>query len=213
MTDKTMTDSKLQEFIANTAARGRITFGDVSRLRRDHLPNGVASREQVEMLMRLDCSVVRVDRAWTEWLATSVVGFVLCDERPVDGSESATCKWLKALVAAIGKSTKASRQIAREIRCDAERAAPVTPALTKTPASAKKSAAKETTAAKKSPVKKSTAKESVKERRSVAPAAIAKPASTPAGAMRLAAYVTFDCRNLAGSFARTMPQPFFGPML
>jgi hypothetical protein len=203
MTDKTMTDSKLQEFVANTAARGRITFGDVSRLRRDHLPNGVASREQVEMLMRLDSSVVRVDRAWTEWLSAIVVGFVLCDERPIDGSESATCKWLKALFAAIRKSTKASRQIAREIRCDAERTAPATPALTKAASPAKASA----------PGKKSPVKKIVKESTSVAPAVVAKPASAPASAMRSAAYVTFDCRNLAGSFARTMPQPFFGPML
>jgi hypothetical protein len=84
----------------------------------------------------------------------------------------------------------------------------VTPAPIKTAAPAKKSAAKESATAKKSPVKK-TAKNST----SVAPAVVAKPVSAPAGAMRLAAYVTFDCRNLAGSFARTMPQPFFGPML
>ena len=46
-----MDNSKLQDFVTITVLHNRITFGDVRRLQRDYLPHGLASREQVEMLL------------------------------------------------------------------------------------------------------------------------------------------------------------------
>jgi hypothetical protein len=180
-----MSNSKLQEFVDNAAARGRITFGDVRRLRRDYLPTGISHCEEAEMLIRLDSSVEHTDRAWTDWLTTTIVDFAFCNSPPTEAGASATSAWLKALLAANGTSTKASRRIARDIQRDADRASPTTS------------------------VRAKITKKAAPRARAVVPEAVGNPEN----AIRLAAYVTFDCRNLAGSFARTVPQPFFGPIL
>src|SRR3954454_13302426 len=49
-------------------AKSRITFGDVCRVRRDILPDGVTCREEAELLLRVDRLVGRADRSWIEWL-------------------------------------------------------------------------------------------------------------------------------------------------
>src|SRR5262245_46315161 len=111
-----MSNTKLQEFITNTAARGRITFGDVRRLQRDYLPGGVTTYDEAEMLIRLDGSVDRADKAWAAWFVTVIVDFALLGEHAIDGVEGGPRQWLKDFLAATGTSTKATRKIGREIR-------------------------------------------------------------------------------------------------
>ena len=116
-----MNVSTLQDFVAKTTARNRITFGDVRRLQRDVLPDGVSSRPQAELLLRLDAAVARVDRAWIDWLVAAITDFVVWGERPTGAVETEAALWLKELLAAAGTPTKAARRIAREIRRQAER--------------------------------------------------------------------------------------------
>src|SRR5262245_19443954 len=113
-------NTKLQEFVTNTAARARITFGDVRRLQRDYLPGGVTTCDEAEMLIRVDGSVDRADKAWADWLVAVIVDFALCNEQPIDAAGSGTREWLKGILAAIGTSTKAARRIGREIRRHAD---------------------------------------------------------------------------------------------
>jgi hypothetical protein len=181
-----MNNTKLQEFVTNASARSRITFGDVSRLKRDYLPDGVSSCEEAEALIQLDSKVGRADRAWSDWLVAAIVDFADGDEEPIDGTASATRERLQAILAATGASTKASRRIAREIRCDAERASPMTPV----------------------PAKKNARKQSA-----VAQPVVSAAVSDTGKAPPSAAYASFDYRHLAGSFVRSMPQPFFHPIL
>jgi hypothetical protein len=111
-------NSKLQEFVTNTAARGRITFGDLRRLQRDHLPGGVSTFDQAEMLIRLDATVGRTDRAWTEWFVAAIVDFAGSRERSTAPDGSGADEWLKKLLATTG--TKTARRIARAIQMNCE---------------------------------------------------------------------------------------------
>lgn len=113
-----MNNSKLQDFVTDSAARSRITFGDVRRLQRNYLPGGVSTCEEAEMLIRLDGVVSRADKAWTDWLVSAIVDFAMSGEQPVDGVESGTRERLKSVLA--GASTKAARRLRREIRRTAE---------------------------------------------------------------------------------------------
>jgi len=47
----TMNNTKLQDFVTQTAARSQITFGDVRRLRRDCLPGGINAGEESDRLL------------------------------------------------------------------------------------------------------------------------------------------------------------------
>jgi hypothetical protein len=116
-----MNTTALQDFVTKTAARNRITFGDVRRLQRAILPNGISSREEAELLIRLDAQMARVDSTWIDWLVAAITDFVVWGERPTGAVETEAAMWLKDLLAATGTPTKAARRIAREIRREAVR--------------------------------------------------------------------------------------------
>src|SRR3712207_3637518 len=115
-----MTPTSLQDFLTKTAAKNRITFGDVRRLQRDVLPDGITSREDAEGLIRLDGLVARADGAWTEWLVAQITDFVVWGERPTGAVEEEAGAWLTGCLAEAGP-TKAARRIARQIRREAHR--------------------------------------------------------------------------------------------
>ena len=58
-----MRGTSLQDFVCRAMAYNRISFGDLRRLRRDILPDGITTREQTEMLLALDLAVERADKA------------------------------------------------------------------------------------------------------------------------------------------------------
>ena len=118
-----MSSLSLQDFVSRTGAKSRITFGDVRRLQRDVLPDGISSREEAELLLRLDGQVTRADEAWADWLVTGITDFVVWGERPTGAVEGEAALWLKSLLNATDAPTKAARRIAREIRREAEQVA------------------------------------------------------------------------------------------
>jgi hypothetical protein len=120
-----MENSKLQDFVTITVLHNRITFGDVRRLQRDYLPQGVASREHVEMLLQLDGMIDRADRAWADWLVAAVFDFAVFSERSVDAVESGTCDWLLDHLAALDVSTKVTRRLERDLHQALEPIAPI----------------------------------------------------------------------------------------
>ncbi len=120
-----MDNSKLQDFVTITVLHNRITFGDVRRLQRDYLPHGLASREQVEMLLHLDGVIDRADRAWADWLVSAVFDFAVFSERSVDAVESGTCDWLLDHLAALDISTKVTRRLERDLQQALEPIAPI----------------------------------------------------------------------------------------
>jgi hypothetical protein len=116
-----MSTTSLQDFIAKTAAKKRITFGDVRRLQRSILPDGIVDREQADQLLDLDRAVARADAAWADWLVAGVVDFAVWGERPTGIVEGEAASWLGEALTRGGPLTKAGRRIAREVRREAER--------------------------------------------------------------------------------------------
>ena len=58
--------STLREFVTKALLTKRIGFGDLRRLQRDILPDGITTREEAEVLIALDQAIERIDKAWTE---------------------------------------------------------------------------------------------------------------------------------------------------
>jgi hypothetical protein len=85
-----MVNSSLQAFANNIQRAGRISFGDVQRLQRDILPDGISSREGAELLLTLAQTVGRADCAFGDWLVATVVDFVVWGLRPTGTVDAET---------------------------------------------------------------------------------------------------------------------------
>jgi hypothetical protein len=113
-----MERSDLSEFVQQVISRGRITYGDIKRLQRKVLPDGVMTREEAEALLILDRTVERMDPTWAAYLSDTIVDFVVWGCRPTGYVDRETARWLETLLGV--KSTKAARRILREVLHEAE---------------------------------------------------------------------------------------------
>ena len=113
-----MINSSLQAFASNVQKAGRISFGDVQRLQRDILPDGISSRAQAELLLTLDQSVRRADRAFADWLVAMMVDFVVWGTRPTGVIDGETAAWLTPFLG--GQRTRTMRRLARELAAEAD---------------------------------------------------------------------------------------------
>ena len=77
-----MINLSLQVFANKVQKTGRISFGDVKRLQRDILPEGISSREEAEILLALDRTLGRADCYFADWLVAMMVDFVVWGTRP-----------------------------------------------------------------------------------------------------------------------------------
>ena len=114
-----MSKISLQTFTDIVCAKNRIGFGDVCRLGRVILPDGVTSREEAEILIRLDRDVSRQDPAWATWLVGALVDYVVWGERPTGIVDSGKAAWITAALDGGGKATRTARLLAREIAREA----------------------------------------------------------------------------------------------
>ena len=114
-----MINSSLQTFASNVQNAGRISFGDVQRLQRDILPDGISSRAEAELLLTLDQTVSRADRAFADWLVAMMVDFVVWGVRPTGTVDAQTAAWLTPFLAG-QRATKAMRRLARELAAETD---------------------------------------------------------------------------------------------
>jgi hypothetical protein len=122
-----VTDTNLQDFVTSTAARSHITFGDVRRLQRNWLPEGITTREEAEALICLNGKVGRADKTWAQWLVTAITDFAANRERhgvAADQGDQGTVEWLERLLRTATMSTSLGRRIARELRREIARLHP-----------------------------------------------------------------------------------------
>jgi hypothetical protein len=110
-----MTENALSAFVSKAAAKSRITFGDVRRLQRDILPEGVTSRQEAELLITLDQNVGKADRGWADYLVETIMEFVVWVEEPTGSIDDDTVLWLAEALSSGGALTKNGRLIAREV--------------------------------------------------------------------------------------------------
>src|SRR3954447_19898724 len=121
-----MINSALQAFASKVQKAGRISFGDVKRLQRDALPDGISCREEAEPLLTLEQSVSRADRAFSDWLVAMVVDFVVWGMRPTGTVDAETTAWLTPFL--VGqRATKTMRGLAPGLAAGAERGATALP--------------------------------------------------------------------------------------
>ena len=121
-----MINSSLQAFARNVQMAGRISFNDVKRLQRDILPDGISSRAEAELLLTLDQSVSRADRAFADWLVAMKVAFVVWGVRPTGTVNAETAAWLTPFL--VGqRATKTTRRLARELAAEADHCATALP--------------------------------------------------------------------------------------
>src|SRR3954469_17075708 len=114
-----MVNSSLQAFANKVQAAGRISFGDVKRLQRDILPDGISSREEAELLLTLAQTVGRADRAFGDWLVAVMGDFVVWGLRPTGTVDVETAVWLAPFL--VGqRTTKTMRRLAQELAAEAE---------------------------------------------------------------------------------------------
>src|SRR3954452_14061665 len=121
-----MINSSLQAFADQALKAGRISFGDVKRLQRDILPDGISSRVQAELLLTLDQTISRADRAFADWLVAMMVDFVVWGVRPTGSVDAETAAWLTPFL--VGqRTTKTMRRLARELAAEAQQGGIVLP--------------------------------------------------------------------------------------
>src|SRR5215213_4522173 len=114
-----MINSSLQTFANKVQEAGRISFGDVKRLQRDILPDGISSREEADLLLTLEPTVGQADRAFADWLVAMVVDFVVWGMRPTGTVDAETAAWLTPFL--LGqRATKTMRRLARELAAEAD---------------------------------------------------------------------------------------------
>lgn len=116
-----MNTCTLQSFEAAVIASNRINFGDVRRLQRRIIPEGISTREDAERLIAIDATIGRADPAWSDWLVAAIVDFAVWGERPTGYVEGEAAAWLAATLQKSGTTTRAARLIVREIAREAER--------------------------------------------------------------------------------------------
>jgi hypothetical protein len=109
-----MSKISLSQFVGKLRQTGRIGFGDVQRLQRNILPDGIGTRQEAELLIELDRHVSRADDAWSSFLVATLVEFVVWAERPTGVVNEDTARWLAAILSA-APATKTARRIAREV--------------------------------------------------------------------------------------------------
>src|SRR4051794_3403451 len=105
-----MVNSSLRAFASNVQKAGRISFGDVKRLQRDILPDGIGSRAEAELLLTLEQTVSRADRAFANWLVAMMVDFVVWGLRPTGSVDAQTAAWLTPFLAG-PRTTKTMRHL------------------------------------------------------------------------------------------------------
>ena len=101
-------------FARKVSASNRLLFADLRRLRRDILPDGITSREEVEVLLGLG-HLKRLDEEWPAYLAEAVAAFVIAASEP-PSIDPATTAWLVAVLTTAKPRTAAAvvRTLERE---------------------------------------------------------------------------------------------------
>jgi hypothetical protein len=104
-----MDNTSLRDFASRAASSGRIRFGDLRRLQRNVLPNGITTREDAEALLDLNQAVSRADPDWPGWLSSALKAYAASG----DGIDPQKAAWLAERLAAW--RTKAAQTLARQL--------------------------------------------------------------------------------------------------
>src|SRR5215207_35445 len=111
--------ASLRAFVTKALELNRIGFGDLRRLQRTVLPHGPVTREQAEVLIALDQTIARTDKAWAGYLAAALTDFVVWRSSSPGRVEPEMAAWLVVSLSC-GRPTRTTRTIARAIVQEAQ---------------------------------------------------------------------------------------------
>lgn len=122
-----MTTTALEIFVTSVMTAGEITLLDVQSLQRDVMPDGIGSRDEADILIALGRAVAEKHVAWSAFVLTAVVDFVVWQSRPTGTIDADTARWLVGSLSAGRGPSGLAEAIAFEVVREAER---VDPSLT-----------------------------------------------------------------------------------
>lgn len=110
-----MSNLSLQLFCNRTAEAGCITRADVRSLCEEHLADGLANRDEADLLLALDRAVTDKDADFADFLVAAVVDFAVWGERPTGRIDHEVATWLGASIGGRSGPTQTGARIAMEI--------------------------------------------------------------------------------------------------
>ena len=111
--------ASLRAFVSKALELNRISFGDLRRLQRNVLPHGLVTRDQAEVLIALEQTIARTDKAWAGYLVAALTDFVVWRFSSPGRVEPETAAWLVASLSC-GRPTRTTGMIARAIVREAQ---------------------------------------------------------------------------------------------
>lgn len=114
-----MSNVSLQDFCNRMVEAGCVTCHDVRMLTGEILPDGIETREEIDMLLALD-RTVEVDTRFADYLVAATVDFAVWGERPTGHIDRGTAEWLAASIRGRSGPTRTGARIAMEIVREAQ---------------------------------------------------------------------------------------------
>src|SRR5215207_10072533 len=111
--------ASLRAFVTKALERNRISFGNLRRLQRTVLPHGFVTREQAEVLIALEQTIARTDKAWAGYLVAAITDSVVWHSSSPGRVEPEMAEWLVASLCC-GRPTRTTGMIARAIVREAQ---------------------------------------------------------------------------------------------
>jgi hypothetical protein len=118
-----MIRDSLHFFARRVLRTKRMDASDLRTLQRIIFSDGVTSREEVEVLLRLAHGIEDADPAWADFVVTAIVDFVVWGARPTGYVTPDMARWLTAALSDGGVS-RIARRVAREIAREAHEVDP-----------------------------------------------------------------------------------------
>lgn len=115
-----MINAALQLFCNRVAAAGRVTRADVRILGGEILADGIASRDEADLLIALDRAVPAADPSFADALVAMVVDFAVWGERPTGRIDREVAAWLAASIGAGSGPTPTGARLALEVVREAQ---------------------------------------------------------------------------------------------
>ncbi|MDP4026171.1 hypothetical protein Q8W71_26450 [Methylobacterium sp. NEAU 140] len=114
-----MTTISVAQFCNHAVSAGTISADDLIVLKREVIPDGIASREEADLLIALERAVIGSD-AFAEFLIASVVDYAVWVERATGYIDRDAAAWLQASLSGRTGPSPVGARIAMEIVREAQ---------------------------------------------------------------------------------------------
>ncbi|MGL4729293.1 MAG: hypothetical protein ACRCWO_11100 [Bosea sp. (in: a-proteobacteria)] len=115
-----MMNNALRRFVEDVLDKRQLDENDVKQLNQVVMPDGLASRDEIDVLVALDRAIPGACEAFGEWLTAMTVDFAVWQSRPTGHVTREQAHWLVATLSVGEGPTATAARIAFEIVREAE---------------------------------------------------------------------------------------------